>query len=51
MMIDQRLSHVRDTLPYNESTVSLRPRAAATKNKTKMAENVFIFYIEVKNNP
>jgi hypothetical protein len=27
----------------------LRPRAAATKNKMRMAENAFIFLIGVKN--
>ncbi len=51
MIFDQRLSHVRHTLRYNESTLSLRPRAAATKNKMRMAENAFIFLIGNKNNP
>ncbi len=48
MFLDQRLSYVRDTLRYSESTSSLRPRAAATKNKMRMAENDFIFLIGVK---
>jgi hypothetical protein len=48
MILDQRLSHVRDTLRYIDSTVILRPRAAATKNKMRMAENAFIFLIGIK---
>jgi hypothetical protein len=28
--------------------LSLRPRAAATKNKTRMAENAFIFLYGIK---
>jgi hypothetical protein len=48
MIFDQRLSHVRHTLSYNESTLSLRPRAAATKNKMRMAEKAFIFLIRIK---
>ncbi len=51
MILDQRLSHMRHTLRCNESTLSLRPRAAATKNKMRMAENAFIFFIVIKNNP
>jgi hypothetical protein len=51
MIYDQRLSHVRHTLHYNGSTLSLRPRAAATKNKMRMAENVFIFLIGIKKLP
>jgi hypothetical protein len=48
MIFDERLSHVRHTLSYNEPTLSLRPRAAATKNKMRIAENAFIFLIGVK---
>ncbi len=51
IVFDQHLSHVRDTLNYNESTLTLRPRAAATKNKIRMADNLFIFLIQIKNNP
>jgi hypothetical protein len=51
MFLDQRLSHRSDTLHYSESTLSLRPRAAATKNKMRMAENTFIFLIGVKKYP
>ncbi len=51
MIYDQRLSHVRHTLHYKDSTLSLRPRAAPTKNKMRMAENAFIFLIVIKNNP
>jgi hypothetical protein len=32
-------------------TLSLRPRAAATKNKIRKADNAYIFFIGVKNNP
>jgi hypothetical protein len=49
MIFDQRLSHVMHTLRYNKSTLSLRPRAAATKNKMRIAENAFIFLIGIKN--
>ena len=31
--------------------MSLRPRAAAKKNKMRIAENAFIYLIQVKNNP
>ncbi len=48
MIFDQRLNHMRHTLGYNDSTLSLRPKAAATKNKMRMAENAFIFFIGVK---
>ncbi len=51
MIYNQLLSHVRHTLRSNESTLSLRPRAAATKNKMRMAENAFILLIGIKNIP
>ncbi len=49
MIFDQLLSHMRDTLRFSESTLSLRARAAPTKNKIRMAENVFIFLKSNKN--
>jgi hypothetical protein len=44
----QRLSHMRNTLRYNGSTLILRPRAAATKNKMRIAENAFIIIYRIK---
>lgn len=38
------------TLCYLGLTLSLRPRAAATKNKIRIAEKAFIYFIRVKIN-
>jgi hypothetical protein len=38
---------VRDTLYFSESTLYIRPKAAATKNKMRMAENAFILFIGI----
>ena len=45
------LNHKTYTLHLSWSTFSLRPRAAATKNKMRMAEKAFIYLIQVKNIP
>ncbi len=51
MIFCQHLSPMRRTLHYFGPTLSLRPRAAATRNIMRMAENAFIFLIGIKNSP
>ena len=48
-LLGQHLSSAANTLRFSWCTLSLRPRAAATKNKTRMAEKGFINLLQVKN--
>jgi len=47
----KRLSQNMSTLRHFKSTLSLKPRAAATKNKTRMAEKAFMILNADKNHP